>query len=237
MPRRALPPARALRKLDADGWAHHPYTTGSGPYWVPPNPDDVSIGSLGRMTSALAKAGRARAIRRGVGLWLTEFGVQSRPDPYVGVSQQRQSDWRSIGEWIAYGTPRVKAFSQYLMRDDLPRRHGARYAGFESGLRGSRGHAKKALAGFRLPLVAARTTRGGVRLWGLVRPTTGRTRATLRYRDRGQRRWRTLKRVRTDRRGVLKARTRYRAGRTYGLSWRAPGARTYEGARTLVTQR
>jgi hypothetical protein len=220
------------KKLDADGWAHHPYTTGAGPYWKPPRADDVSIGSLGRMTSALSRAGRARALKRGVGLWLTEFGVQSRPDPYVGVSQQRQAEWRSIGEWIAWRTSRVKAFSQYLMRDDLPRHGGghARYSGFESGLRSSRGHRKKAYDGFRLALVADRASRSRVALWGHVRPATGRTHATIRYRKGGHGSWHRLKRVGTDRHGVLTTRTRYRAGRQYRLDWGR-----YRGSATRVT--
>jgi hypothetical protein len=225
---------RGCRKLDADGWAHHPYTTGSGPYWQPPKRDDVSIGSLGRLTSALYKAGRAGALKRGAGLWLTEFGVQSHPDPYVGVSQQRQSEWRSIGEWLAYKAGRVKAFSQYLMRDDLPKTSGARYAGFESGLRTSKGRPKKALNGFRLALVADRASKRRVALWGHVRPATGRTRATVEYRSRG--RWHRLKRVRTDGRGIFTARTTYRSGRPYRLRWSAPGGRTYSGSTTRVTQ-
>jgi hypothetical protein len=225
---------RGCKQLDADGWAHHPYTTGSGPYWQPPNRDDVSIGSLGRMTSALSKAGKAGAIKRGAGLWLTEFGVQSHPDPYVGVSQQRQSEWRSIGERLAYRTPRVKAFAQYLMRDDLPRASGGRYAGFESGLRTSKGKAKKALNGFRLPLVADRASRRRVTLWGLARPAHGRTRVTLQYHAHG--RWRTLKSVRTDGRGYFEARTTYASGRTYRVRWKAPGGHTYSGSTTRVTQ-
>jgi hypothetical protein len=216
-------------RLDADGWAHHPYTTGSGPYWQPTIRDDVSIGSLGRMTTALARAGRAHALKKGVGLWLTEFGVQSYPDPYVGVSQQRQAEWRSIGEWLAWKSPRVKAFSQYLMRDDLPRTSGGRYAGFESGLRRSNGTAKLALRGFRLALVADRASKRRVKLWGHVRPATGRTRAIVQYHARGG--WHTLKSVRTDRHGVLTARTTFRSGRSYRLRWQG-----YTGPSTRVTQ-
>jgi hypothetical protein len=220
-------------KLDADGWAHHPYTTGSGPFWQPPKRDDVSIGALGRMTSALAKAGKARAIKRGAGLWLTEFGVQSYPDPYVGVSQQRQAEWRSIGEWLAWKSSRVKAFSQYLLRDDLPRSSGGRYAGFESGLRRSNGTAKLAYRGFRLALVADRASARRVKLWGHVRPAVGRTRATVQYHAHG--RWRALKSVRTDGHGVFSARTTFHAGRSYRLRWRS-GRSTYTGPSTRVTQ-
>jgi hypothetical protein len=228
---------RSCKKIDADGWAHHPYTTGSGPYWIPPKRDDVSIGSLERMTSALYKAGKARAINRGAGLWLTEFGVQSHPDPYVGVSQQRQSEWRSIGEWLAYRSPRVKAFSQYLMRDDLPRErgHGARYSGFESGLRTSKGSRKKAYKGFELPLVADRRTRHSVTLWGMVRPAHGRERVVVRFHDRHHKSWRTLKHVRTDRHGYFGARTRYRSGRQYLLSWTDPDGHRHSGSATRVT--
>ncbi|HEX4689746.1 MAG TPA: hypothetical protein VH276_03590 [Solirubrobacteraceae bacterium] len=221
--------SRHCGKLDADGWAHHPYTTGSGPYWQPPIRDDVSIGSLRRMTTALARAGRARALKKGAGLWLTEFGVQSYPDPYVGVSQQRQAEWRSIGEWLAWKSPRVKAFSQYLMRDDLPRTSGGRYAGFESGLRRSNGTAKLALRGFRLALVADRASKRRVNLWGHVRPAKGRTRAIVQYHAHG--RWHTLKSVRTDRHGVLSARTTFHSGRSYRLRWQGS-----TGPSTRVTQ-
>lgn len=219
-------------KLDADGWAHHPYTTGSGPYWKPPRRDDVSIGTLGRLSTALYKAGRAGALRRGAGLWLTEFGVQSHPDPYVGVSQYTQSVWRSIGEYLAWRNPRVKAFSQYLMRDDLPKRHGPRYAGFESGLRTSRGGQKQAYRGFRLALVADRATRRRVTLWGHVRPATTRTRAVVQDRTHGG--WHRLRSVRTDRSGVFTVRTAYRPGRVYRLTWK-PRRTTYAGSTTPVT--
>ena len=36
-----------------------------------------------------------------MGLYLTEFGVQSEPDPYVGVSETQQAEYRSIAERIA----------------------------------------------------------------------------------------------------------------------------------------
>ncbi len=135
--------------------------------------DDVTIGSLSRLTRALDRARRAHAVRKRVDLYLTEFGVQSEPDPISGVSEQRQAEYRSISELIAYRNPRVRAFSQYLMRDDLPRAGSStqRYGGFESGLRHSGGEAKLAYDGFRLALVAERGR--STRLWGLVRPAGG----------------------------------------------------------------
>ena len=222
---------RGCHALDVDGWAHHPYTTSAGPWFVSRRGDDVTIGSLGRLTRALDRARRAHAVRHRVNLYLTEFGVQSRPDPISGVSYSRQNDYRSIGEWIAYRNPRVRAFSQYLMRDDLPRpgNRFERYGGFESGLRRSGGTRKPAYAGFRLPLVARRTSRHRVTLWGLVRPATGRATVRIEYRNRGSRRWHRLKHDRTNHRGYWSTATRYHRGRTYRVRWSR-----YTGPQTRV---
>ena len=210
---------RGCRSLDVDGWAHHPYTTTSGPWFVSRNRDDVTIGSLSRLTRALDWARRARAVRHRVDVYLTEFGVQSRPDPYAGVSEARQAEYRSIGERIAYRNRRVRAFSQYLMRDDLPRpgRPYLRYSGFESGLRHSDGESKVAYDGFRLPLVAERGRR--THLWGLVRPADGATSVRIEYRNRDSSKWRSLKRDRTNSRGYWSTTTAYRSGRVYRVRW------------------
>jgi hypothetical protein len=231
---------RGCHALKVDGWAHHPYTTALGPWFVSRHRDDVTIGSLSRLTRALDKARRAHAVRHRVNLYLTEFGVQSAPDPIAGVSTTRQAEYRSIGEWIAYRNRRVRAFSQYLMRDDLPRpgrRAIERFRGFESGLRHSEGARKPAYGGFRLPMIARRRSRHRTYLWGLVRPARGRTSVTIEYRNRGSSRWHRLKHDRTDRRGYWSTNTRYRRGRSYRVRWRAPGGHRYAGARTRVYRR
>jgi hypothetical protein len=225
---------RRCRALDVDGWAHHPYTTSKGPWFHSRRRDDVTIGTLRRLTRALDRARRAHAVRKRVDLYLTEFGVQSRPDPYAGVSEMKQAEYRSIGELIAYRNHRVRAFSQYLMRDDLPRkgRPYVKYSGFESGLRHSDGEPKKAYAGFRLPLVAERRRRK-VHLWGLVRPAKGRTTVKIQYRNRHSRKWRTLKHKRTNRRGYWTTNTRKRRGRSYRVVWgkyKSPRTRAYRSA-------
>jgi hypothetical protein len=224
---KAVPPLQFLRgvlasraKLPADGYAHHAYTTRSGPWFVPSNKDDVTIGVLSRLTRALDYYGRKGRIRRSIPIYLTEFGIQSKPDPYIGVSYQQQAEYRSIAEWMAWRNPRVAAFSQYLMRDDDPRPGSAyaRYSGFESGLRGSTGKAKLAYAGFRLPLVA--DARGkDVYLWGLIRPKAARTRAVIQIRKRGSQRWVKLKTVGTDARGYWRSATALQRGAQYRVTW------------------
>src|SRR5207237_937550 len=51
-------------------------------------------------------------------VFLTEFGVQSRPNRFLGVPVGQQAEWDAIAERIAWSNPRVAAFSQYLLRDD-----------------------------------------------------------------------------------------------------------------------
>ena len=224
---RTVAPLRFIRgllrprgRLNADGYAHHAYTNGSGPHYVPRGRDNVTIGVLSRLTRTLDHYARAHRIRRGMRIYLTEFGIQSRPDPYVGVSYQRQAEYRSISEFMAWRNRRVAAFSQYLMRDDDPRPGSrySRYSGFESGLRRSSGKAKPSYEGFRLPLVAdARGKR--VYFWGEVRPKHARTRVKILIRKKGSKRWRKLKTVTTNTSGYFRSRTSLRRGAQYRVSW------------------
>jgi hypothetical protein len=220
-------------KLPGDGWAHHAYTVASGPFFVPPSQNDVTIGVLGRLSSALSKAGNAGAIRKGMPIYLTEFGIQSFPDRISGVSQQQQAEYRAISEQIAYRNVRVKGFSQYLMRDDLPvvgaTNPLARYGGFESGLRTSDGKAKLAYEAFQLPLVATRGARSTT-LWGLVRPATGATKVTIEYRDSSS--WHRLKVKTTNAAGYWSTTTSLRSGRSYRVRWTAPSGTEYTGPPT-----
>ena len=72
---------RAVKRcagLQADGFAHHPYTLRWRPEFPGPGPDDVTTGSLDRLTSALDALARRRALAtpggRPLALFLTEWG-------------------------------------------------------------------------------------------------------------------------------------------------------------------
>lgn len=230
---RVVPPLRFLRgmlclntryrksakcgALDADGYAHHAYTTRQGPYFRPPQRDDVTIGVLSRLTTALNRAQAARALRKRLPIYLTEFGIQSTPDTQSGVSLQHQVEYRAISERIAWSNPRVIAFSQYLLRDSDPT-GPKQYGGFESGLRFADGRPKPSLPAFRLPLAVKRTG-SKVSIWGLVRPATGPTTATITYADRGSSRFKALRTVKTDSRGYFTVSSTYRSGRRWNLTW------------------
>ena len=221
-------------KLRVDGYAHHAYSTRQGPYYKPSGPNNVTIGVLSRLTDALDRAAAAGVVNRRLPVYLTEFGVQSTPDPLYGVSLQRQAEYRSYSERLAYDNPRVAAFSQYLLTDDEPLKGvpaTQKYSGFESGLRTASGKAKPALDGFRLPLVV-RKTGGSAALWGLVRPARGATKVVVQRHDKGKA-WTTLATITTDRRGVFTKRTTLGSStREWRLRWTAPDGTEFTGAAT-----
>jgi hypothetical protein len=226
---------RPCERLRADGYAHHPYTTRAGPSFRPPDRDDVTIGSLSRMNRALHRAGRAGAVRRGLPLWLTEFGIQSLPDEIVGVPETKQAEFLALSERIARRNRRVVSVSQYLMRDSAPiagATPGAvLHPGFETGLRTHSGQPKRALRGFRLPCVALRG-RERTTLWGFVRGRQGATRVTVEYRNANTGRWRTLKHDTTDRHGIWTTTTSRRSNRRYRVRWTDPTGRVWVGSPT-----
>jgi hypothetical protein len=220
-------------KVTASGYAHHAYTTGEGPTFHPTQPNDVTIGVLSRLTTALDKAAKTGAVTSKLPIYLTEFGIESTPDPIRGVSLQRQSEYRGTSERIAYDNSRVVSFSQYLLRDDLPVEgvpSFARYSGFQTGLFTADGKPKPAYDGFRLPL-AVRRSGSRVSMWGLVRPATGATTATIEVHSKGSS-WHALTTVQTDARGYFTKSANYVSGREWRLVWKAANGTTYRGSPT-----
>jgi hypothetical protein len=162
-------------------------------------------------------------VKAGLPVWLTEFGIQSLPDPSFGVPQATQNEYRAISERIAWFNSRVVAFSQYLLRDDRPiagKRGAARYGGFESGLRTANGKDKIALAGFRLPVVARRSG-SSVALWGLVRPARAATTVRL-ERSVSGRAFRAVANVRTSSTGAWTRRVGFARGLRFRVRWTSP---------------
>ena len=62
----------------ADGYAHHPYDFANPPAAPYPGADNVTMGTLGRLTTALDRLAAAKALRTPDGkpldVYLTEFG-------------------------------------------------------------------------------------------------------------------------------------------------------------------
>lgn len=202
-----------FRKLQASGWAIHPYYRKTGPYSRPPGPDDVTPSTLGKLRRLLAKASARGRVSRGLEIWDTENGAQTRPPDPKGTSPLRQARFINEAEYIAWRTPFVRSFSQYLMLDEDP------VWAFQSGLHFRDGRPKPALAAYKLPIVVRRAGRGVV-VWGRI-PHGGSRRVTI---DASRARDATV-RVR-DRRGYFTKRIRGRA------ALRSRYVLRYEGAQS-----
>jgi hypothetical protein len=226
--------SQGCAKVTASGYAHHAYTTGEGPTFHPKQPNDVTIGVLSRLPAALDRAARAGAVTPDLPIYLTEFGIESTPDPIRGVSLQRQSEYRAMSERIAYDNPRVVAFSQYLLRDDLPVKGAPsfeRYSGFQTGLFTAGGKPKPSYDGFRVPLSVRRSGTKRVSLWGLVRPATGVTTVTIEIHGKSGP-WHTLTTEQTDAGGYFTKSGAFVKDREWRLVWKAPDGTTFRGSPT-----
>ncbi len=223
--------ASSCSQLPMAGYAHHAYTTKAGPFFVPPGPNDVTIGVLGRLTGALDRAAAAGAIPRSTPVYLTEFGIQSVPDPLFGVSLAQQAEFLGISEHIASSNRRVKAFSQYLLRDDktLPGPAITAFSGFQSGLEFAGGKRKPAYASWPVPLTVTRRSATGVALWGLVRPARGATSVTVETSD-GRGPYKRLLSRATSAAGTWTGQSTFRKGRVWRVLWRSPAGVLYTGA-------
>jgi hypothetical protein len=155
---------RNFKKVEADGYAHHPYGT-PGP--VSRTRDTVSIGVISRLSGYLDAAARQGRIRGHLGIYDTEFGYQSNPpDRSVGTTPTKQGQLINEKEEVHYRFGRLKSYSQYLMYDDKA------LSSFQTGLRFRSGKGKPAYAAYRLPIVV-HGRGGGVYIWGRVRPGRG----------------------------------------------------------------
>lgn len=225
--------AGSCGELQTAGYAHHAYTLPAGPYYKPPQRDDVTIGVLSRLSNALNAAARAHAIPGGVPIYLTEFGVQSVPNKELGVSLAKQAQFDAIDERIAWSNPRVAAFSQYLLKDDpLGGKAGSSVnggtVGFQTGLETAAGRPKPLYSSWPLPLTVGK--RGhGYSLWGLVRPTPGSTKATILVKRKGAKKYTTLRTVTTNALGYWSFNSSTR-GTAWRVRWVSPTGVKYEGS-------
>ncbi len=224
--------AASCSGLQMIGYAHHAYSQAAGPYYMPPPRDDVMIGVLSRLSNALNLAARAHAIPASLPIYLTEFGVESKPNKYEGVPVAQQAEYDAIAEHIAYSNPRVAAFSQYLLKDDpVGGKPGASVnggtVGFQTGLEYVNGTLKPLYYGWPIPLTVTKTHHG-VSLWGLVRPATGATKVTVLIQSKGSKRFRTLRTVPTNSLGYWSF-SSSTAGEYWRVRWTSPEHVKYEG--------
>jgi hypothetical protein len=179
-PLRDEPACRNFQPLRADGFAHHPYSRATDPGASDPEPDDVPIGNLARLETLLDQlTARGRFVTRPP-LYLTEYAYETGPpDPFQPFSPEDQARFMGWSTHLAWSSPTVRMFSQFLLRDLDPRETGARpgsrdyWRDWQSGLLFADGTPKPAAQAFKLPFWArlAQTSTGvpAVLTFGQVR--------------------------------------------------------------------
>ncbi|MDX6677479.1 MAG: hypothetical protein QOE31_1531, partial [Solirubrobacteraceae bacterium] len=208
-----------------DVLAHHPYSVGA-PTRPALNADDVSIPDLGKLTRLLRLAERSgRALpRKRHRLWVTEVSYDSSPPDPNGVPSARHARYleQAFYELWRQG---VDTITWFEVGDQVPRPSYA--ATNQAGVYLADGTAKLAQRAFRFPLVAERSGRGSLRVWGRA-PVA----ATVRIERRTAAGWSVVRTLAAQRHGTFLVRVAARgatslrarvAGET-SLVWRAGGA-------------
>jgi hypothetical protein len=106
----------------ADGYAHHPYEFANPPAAPYPGADNVTMGTLGRLTSALDRLAAAKALRTPDGkpldVYLTEFGYFATGP--VAVPPAQRANYLKQAFDIAQRNSRVKEMLQYILVSPPP---------------------------------------------------------------------------------------------------------------------
>jgi Cellulase (glycosyl hydrolase family 5) len=166
---------RKCPKLKADGYAHHPYDFRHSPSFQYPGSDNVTIGTLSRLTRALDRLRRSGALRPARGgrmpVYLTEYGYFASGKR--ALPAKTRSRYLKQAYSLALRNGRVKSQLQYLMlvlprgsdstfNTGLVSRTGKRLPQFNA-LRGwyraNRSKVKRPGRAFTLPAAAPNPTR------------------------------------------------------------------------------
>ena len=220
-----------FERVPGDGFAHHPYSTNTVPDRAEraATRDDAPLARLGELSKllrALAAAGRVDPGLRD--LYLTEYGYETDPpDPGAPFGPRRAARMWSWAEAIAAREPAVRTVAQFLVRD-LPGGAGAQRVGrlsdWQSGFLFLDGRPKPLADALAMPLHAERGAGEAVRLWGRVRPGSGRRPVRIALVEPGGRR-RIAFEGETDEQGVVERTlpagpgSRFRIARRSGGRW------------------
>ncbi|MBW3607533.1 MAG: cellulase family glycosylhydrolase [Actinobacteria bacterium] len=230
----------------ATGYAHHPYALLSPPSRRSRSADWVSMADLRALSSELKRIYRRyrqkMQTKRGVPLYLTEYGYQTAPDPITRVSFSKQAAWINEAEYMAYKNPNVRAVNQFLLVDDGPvagvdakKNPGLAWRTFQSGLKLLSGKRKPSYKAYMTPIFVKqqRVRRGrSAGIFGMLRPADAksRVRARIQFRTRGGKRWHTRRTVIVGGpRHYFETRVVVRSSGSLRIAWR-------HGSRTLTSR-
>jgi hypothetical protein len=154
--------------LQATAWAHHPYSKTVAPtakfsdtQAITDDSSAITSFNIGDITSFLDKvAANTGRVAANLPIALTELGYETNPpDPFAGVSLDKQAEYINLADFLGWANPRVMATTQFLLRDAPPvkshtKGSKAYWHTYQSGLLFADGSPKPAALAYRLPLVA-----------------------------------------------------------------------------------
>ena len=231
-----------LERFPRLGFGHHPYTRKRAPTKPERQRDMMNIGNVGALPRALDRiAARTGLLPPDMPVFHTEFGYQTLPDPFRGVSHALQAQYINEGDFIAWRHPRVFSTAQFQLydvppRDEFPRDTPAYWATYQSGLFTAlpEGQAKLGVSAYKFPLVVRRKG-GTVRIWGQTRfaPNGATYPVYLQYRTPGSSQWANAGdpvQV-THNQGYFQARRPAQSGATWRAVWAEPDFGRFEVSR------
>jgi Cellulase (glycosyl hydrolase family 5) len=153
--------AQANPRLKFDAWAHHPYPV---PVRMKPTQKvrwpNVSLASLPQFEKSLDTWFR----RKGIPIWITEYGHETRPGERAGVTEGQQAAYIRQALGIARRDPRIQMFVWFVFQD-------TRTSLWQSGLYRLSGAAKPGRAAFQAAAKSLDARNAVVRARGGTRPT------------------------------------------------------------------
>ena len=161
--------------FEPTGWGYHPYSAPRSPAWRDRDRDAAALGNISRLIRTVDAVNFRWGSDNEPEIWITEYGYQTDPDPFIAVSYFRQAAWNSWAESLAYRNRRIASFAQFLLYDDRPDmtpglKRRRRWATWQSGLLSADGEPKHALEEFSRPIYVRSAGGGEVTVFGALRP-------------------------------------------------------------------
>ena len=147
--RNEIPPLQFIRLLGAkrarfDVFSHHPYRVTAGGKKI--GRDDVDFTNLPVLIKQLDQS----FPRKRFHLWITEYGRESAPDTFYGVSVAKQAQVLRRNVAVARANPRIDMLIWYHIDDEVGARLSAGIvSGFQTGLAYADGSRKPSWDSFR----------------------------------------------------------------------------------------
>jgi hypothetical protein len=236
-----------LERFSRLGFGHHPYTRKRAPTKRERQRDMMNIGNVSALPRALDKiAARTGLLPPEMPIFFTEFGYQTLPDPFRGISHDLQAEYVNEGEFIAWRHPRVFSHAQFQLYDvpprtEFPRGSAPYWSTYQSGLFTALpdGRAKVAANAYKFQLVVRRKG-GTARIWGQARfaPNGATYPVVLQTRAPGSSSWASSGdpvQV-THNQGYFQARRPTQQGASWRAVWAEPDFARFEISRVATAR-